>query len=143
MLDNNSIFTQKLKTKAYATVDQTGFPLITVTFTGEKSSNVNFKAYLKELDDCYFTKQNLAIVFDASNAVIPRFNHQKLQAKWLKENTDLMKQYCKGTAYVIPSKTIQWVLKMIFLLQKQPVPYKVFSTYKEAQLWAWRQLQES
>ena len=141
-MDKNFIFeSKKLKTKSYATVDQTGFPLITVTFTGQKSSNSSFKAYLKDLDDCYFAKQNLAIVFDASNAVIPGFSHQKLQAQWLKENTDLMKTYCKGTAYVIPNKTIQWVLKMILSMQKQPVPYKVFSTYKDAQIWAWNQLQ--
>ncbi|MBZ9651759.1 STAS/SEC14 domain-containing protein [Psychroflexus montanilacus] len=130
-----------MKSNSYATVDQTAFPLINVTFTGEKSTNANFKAYLKDLEDCYFSQQKLAIVFDATQAVIPKFSHQKLQAKWLKQNTTLMKEYCLGTAYVIPSKTIQWVLKMIFLLQKQPVPYEVFSTYKEAQVWTWKQLQ--
>ncbi|SDG92570.1 hypothetical protein [Psychroflexus sediminis] len=131
-----------MKTTSYARVDQTAFPLITVTFTGEKSTNANFKAYLKELDDCYFAQQKLAIVFDASQAVVPRISHQILQANWLKENTSLMQDYCKGTAYVIPNKTIQWVLKMIFLLQKQPVPYEVFSTYKDAQVWCWSQLQK-
>lgn len=132
-----------MKTISYATVNQTAFPLITVTFTGEKSTNANFKAYLKELDDCYFAQQKLAIVFDASKAVVPKLSHQILQANWLKENTTLMKELCLGTAYVIPNKTIQWVLKMIFLLQKQPVPYKVFSSYKEAQAWAWGQIQKN
>lgn len=132
-----------MKTTSYAKVDQTAFPLITVTFTGEKSTSSNFRAYLKELDDCYFAQQKLAIVFDASNAVVPKISHQIMQAKWLKENTTLMEEYCLGTAYVIPNKTIQWVLKMIFMLQKQPVPYEVFSTYKEAQVWIWNQIQKS
>lgn len=132
-----------MKTIPYARVDQTAFPLITVTFTGQKSTNANFKAYLKDLDDCYFAQQKLAIVFDASKAVVPRISHQILQANWLKDNTSLMQGYCKGTAYVIPNKTIQWVLKMIFLLQKQPVPYEVFSTYKDAQVWCWSQLQKN
>jgi hypothetical protein len=131
-----------LKTTTYAKVDQTAFPLIKVTFTGENSTDANFKAYLKELDDCYFTQQKIAIIFDATKAVIPKLSHQKLQAKWLKQNTTLMKNYCKGTAYVIPNKTIQWVLKMIFLLQKQPVPYEVFSTYQAAQVWTWQQLSD-
>lgn len=129
-----------MKTTTYANVDQTSFPLITVTFTCEKGTNINFKAYLKELEDCYLAQQKLVFIFDASEAVVPKFNHQKLQAEWLKNNTKLMQDYCLGTAYVIPNKTIQWVLKMIFLIQKQPVPYKVFSTYKEAQMWAWKQL---
>jgi len=129
-----------LKTTTYAKVDQTSFPLITVIFTGEKGTNINFKAYLKELEDCYLAQQKLVFIFDASEAVVPKFNHQKLQAEWLKNNTKLMQDYCLGTAYVIPNKTIQWVLKMIFLIQKQPVPYEVFSTYKEAQIWAWNQL---
>lgn len=132
-----------MKTTSYATVDQTSFPLITVTFTGEKSSNANFKAYLKELDDCYFIQQKLAFIFDATNASVPRLSHQKMQAKWLKENSVLIQEYCKGTAYVIPNKTIQWVLKMILLLQNQPVPYEVFSTYKDAQIWIWNQIQKN
>lgn len=131
-----------MKTTSYAKVDQSAFPLITVTFTGEKSTNANFKAYLKELDDCYFAQQKLAIVFDATHAVVPKISHQIAQAKWLKENSTLMKEYCYGTAYVIPNKTIQWVLKMIFLLQKQSVPYEIFSTYKEAQVWIWNQIQK-
>ncbi|WP_026302730.1 hypothetical protein [Psychroflexus tropicus] len=130
-----------MKSSSYALVDQTSFPLITVTFTGEKSTNANFKAYLKELDDCYFTQQQLAIIFDATKAAVPKLSHQKQQAKWLKDNHDLMKQYCKGTAYVIPNKTMHWVLKMIFLFQKQPVPYEIFESYKDAQIWTWNQLQ--
>ena len=126
---------------SYAAVDQTAFPLITVTFTGEKSTNANFKAYLKELDDCYFAQQKLAFVFDASKATVPRLSHQKMQAKWIRENTSTIEQYCVSTAYVIPNKTLQWVLKMIFLLQKQPVPYEIFPTYKDAQVWTWNQLQ--
>lgn len=131
-----------MKLTPYARIDQTSFPVITVTFTGERSTNANFKAYLKELDDCYFPQQKLVFIFDASNASVPKLSHQKLQAKWLKDNTDLMKDYCKGTAYVIPNKTIQWVLKFIFLLQKQPVEYEIFKSYKDAQIWAWSQIQK-
>jgi hypothetical protein len=132
-----------LKTNPYAVVDQTAFPLITVTFTGERGTNASFKSYLKELDDCYFAQQKLAIVFDATNAVVPKISHQILQAQWLKENITLMEDYCLGTAYVIPNKTMRWVLKMILLLQKQPVPFEIFSTYKDAQVWTWSQIQNN
>ena len=42
------------------------------------------------------------------------------------ENRGLMQDYCQGTAYVIPNKVIRAVLRVIFSLQKQPVPYKIF-----------------
>ena len=46
-----------------------------------------------------------------------------------------MKNYCLGTAYVIPSTAIRTVLKMIFSFQNQPVPYKIFSNNEEAEDW--------
>ena len=87
-----------METIPYAIIDQSSFPLITVTFTGEKSTDANFKSYLKQLDDCYLTQQKIAFVFDASNALIPRFSHQKLQAKWIKQNTILIQKYCKANS---------------------------------------------
>lgn len=44
-----------------------------------------------------------------------------------------MKNYCVGTAYVIPNLIIQNVLKAIFKFQKQPVPYIVCNEISEAE----------
>jgi hypothetical protein len=121
--------------KSYATVDSSSKPIITVTFTGEKSTDENFQQYLDELESCYDDRQQLAIMFDASKAVIPKLSHQRKQALWLSQHWKLMKNYCLGTAYVIPSTAIRTVLKMIFSFQNQPVPYKVFSNIEEAENW--------
>jgi hypothetical protein len=58
-----------------------------------------------------------------------------MQAKWLKENEQLMKEFCAGTAYIIPNAAIRAILKMIFSFQKQPVPYKIFESEPEANAW--------
>jgi hypothetical protein len=121
--------------KPYAVIDNSAFPIVKVSFTGEKSTDLNFHHYLKALKECYSHQQPLAIIFEATKAVIPKISHQKQQANWIKENWTLIQNQCQGTAYIIPSLIIQIALKSILLLQKQPVPYKVFSNEKEGKDW--------
>jgi len=120
---------------SYALIDESGFPVIRIRFTGSKSTDENFKAYLDQNRDCYRFGRKLAIIFDASQASVPALSHQKMQADWLKDNQELMQHYCAGTAYIIPNGAIRAILKMIFSLQKQPVPYQVVKTKSEAEEW--------
>ncbi len=119
----------------YAEIDESKFPIINVRFTGEKSTDENFQAYLNGNKNCYRHEKNLAIIFDASKASLPSFKHQKIQADWLKEHEGLMKEFCLGTAYVISNPAVRMILKGIFALQKQPVPYEIFGSNAEAQVW--------
>jgi hypothetical protein len=119
----------------YAVIDESSFPIVRITFTGSKSSDENFQSYLDQTKACYNPGKPLAIIFDASKASIPGLSHQKMQANWLKENEELMKNFCAGTAYIIPNAAIRGILKMIFSFQKQPVPYKIVETKKEALAW--------
>ncbi len=119
----------------YAIIDESSFPTVRIGFTGSKDTDQNFQSYLDQTKACYQREKRLAIIFDASKAGIPSFSHQKMQANWLKENEELMKNFCVGTAYIIPNLAIRGILKMIFSLQKQPVPYKIFETRLEAENW--------
>ncbi|SDD07580.1 hypothetical protein SAMN04488104_10145 [Algoriphagus faecimaris] len=121
--------------KSYAIIDESEFPLIHIRFTGNKSTDQNFRAYLDETKACYRSEKRLAIIFDASQASIPALSHQKMQAQWLKDNRDLMLKYCAGTAYVIPNPVIRAVLSMIFSFQNQPVPYQVVKSLEAARRW--------
>jgi hypothetical protein len=121
--------------KKYATVDDSNFPEVLVTFTGEKADDENFTCYLEEVKATYERKQSLMILFDATKATTPNIKYQKQQADWLKENEHLMHDYCKGTAYIIPNAIIRTVLKGIFAFQTQPVPHKVVKTIEEARAW--------
>jgi hypothetical protein len=120
---------------SYAIIDESNFPMIRIRFTGHKSTDFNFQNYLDETRACYRFGEKIAIIFDASRASIPGFAHQKMQANWLKENENLMKDFCAGTAYVIPNSAIRAILRMIFSLQKQPVPFKVFEKEIDAEEW--------
>lgn len=119
----------------YAIIDESSFPIVRIGFTGNKRTDENFQTYLDQTKACYRNEKRLSIIFDASKASIPSLSQQKMQASWLRENKDLMQHYCAGTAYIIPNAAIRAILKMIFSLQKQPVPYRIFETSEEAEDW--------
>jgi hypothetical protein len=119
----------------YAIIDETTFPIIRIGFTGNRSTDQNFQVYLDQTKGCYRHGKPLVIIFDASKAGIPALAHQKMQANWLKANKQMMENFCLGTAYIIPNAAIRAILKMIFSLQKQPVPYKIFEREAEAEGW--------
>ncbi len=129
--------------KKYAIVNSNKNPIIEVVFTGEQANDDNFPFYMQEVKDVYEQKQKVVIIFDASNAVMPALKYQKMQGDWLKENERLMKDYCLGTANIIPNLIIRNVLKTIFTFQKQPVDYLVCKNSNEAKTWLNNQLQNN
>ncbi len=125
---------------AYTQLDESSFPIVTVRFTGESATDENFQAYLDEVKSVYDRKAALVLIFDARKAVLPGLKQQKIQAQWLKDHDQMMRTYCKGTAYVINHRMIRTVLRAIFSFQAQPVPYIVVGTVEEAADWAKEQL---
>lgn len=120
----------------YADFDRSNFPLIVVTFTGAKETDENFAVYLDGLHANYDPKKNFSLVFDATKAASPNLKYQQRQAKWMKEHEDLIQTYCLGVAYVMPNIVLRTVLKMIFAIQNNPVPFKVFGELEEGMAWA-------
>lgn len=131
-----------LAMESYAHINEEHFPVVHITFTGNASTDENFQVYLAETQSCYQKQQPLAIIFDATKASLPSLRHQKMQADWLREHKALMQTFCAGTAYVIPNAALRLVLKMIFSLQKQPVPFAVFDDLPSATNWAQLQLEK-
>ena len=126
--------------KPYALVDRSSFPVIMVEFTGHAPTDENFEAYLQALRAGYEENEALAFVFDASRAAFPPMKYQRRQAAWLKENDNLIRHWCKGTAYVLPNFWVRLALRLIFLMQKQSVPLRIFSDRSSAKAWARRQV---
>jgi hypothetical protein len=129
--------------KKYSQVDSSNHPIVKVIFTGEQANDDNFPLYMNEVKAVYEQQQKVVIIFDASNAVMPALKYQKMQGDWLKENEQLMKDYCLGTAYIIPNLIIRNVLKAIFTIQKQPVEYLVCKNDDDANSWVNSQLQNN
>lgn len=124
----------------YAIINKDSFPIAKIIFTGIDANDQNFESYLNEVKNIYEQGKQVALIFDATLAVFPALKYQIIQAKWLKENEQLMKANCEGTAYIIPKLVIRNVLKAIFKIQKQPVPYLICKTNMEAEIWTKNQL---
>ena len=120
----------------YAHFDRSAFPVILVTFSGAQETDENFAAYLDELLANYDKMQAFSLVFDASNAPNPNLKYQLRQATWMKEHESLIKTYCKGVAYVMPNNFLRIVLKAIFKIQRNPVPFSVFKELDQGRIWA-------
>lgn len=129
--------------KKYADVFVNSFSIVKITFTGNSATDENFVYYLNELKQLYQPKEKIAIIFDAEKAVFPSIKYQKIQARWLKENEELLKTYCTGTAYFIPNVLIRNVLKGIFKYQEQSIPYIVCKNIIEAKIWTFDRLKNS
>lgn len=120
----------------FAHIDQSDFPLVVVTYTGEKPTEENFPQYLEELTDVYRREAPFIIVFDAFKSVLPGLKYQRKQAQWMTEHLDLIEQYCLGSAFVIPQDIIRTVLKAIFAIQPPPMRYEIFATMEAGMAWA-------
>lgn len=126
----------------YAIINSNNFPVINIVFTGNDATDENFSQYLDEIKKVYSLEKKVVIIFDASKAVIPGINYQIMQANWLKENKELMVNYCLGTAYIIPSLIIRNILKAIFVIQKQPVDYIVCKNSIQANDWIQKKINQ-
>ncbi len=124
----------------YVRFDRKEFPLIKMTFTGEAPNDDSFMAYLDGLKANYDRRENIVLLFDASNAGLPTLKYQKQQANWMKENDELIKKYCAGIAYVVPQIVIRGALKMILKFYNNPVPFQVFESLEEGEAWLKDQL---
>jgi hypothetical protein len=121
---------------SYAIFDRSGFPIITIVFTGAKATPENFALYLEELEHNYARQEPIAIIFDARKALPLNPLYQQKQAQWMKQHEPLVKQFCRGIAFVIPNPILRTTLKLIFRIQNNPVPFKVFSTIEEGEEWS-------
>jgi hypothetical protein len=125
---------------AYAEIEISRFPIILVTFTGAQASRENFQIYLNQIEATYELGERLAIIFEATHAVLPKLQFQNMQAQWLRNNSEMIQSKCAGTAYVITKPVIRTMLKLIFALQEQPAPYVVAKNLPDAEQWVNLQL---
>lgn len=124
----------------YAEFDRSDYPLINITFTGEKPTDENFQAYLEGSYQNYEHREPIALVFDATNAAIPGLRYQKQQADWMREHDELIRTYCLGIAYVVPNPLIRQVMRAIFKLQQNATAFKVFAEREAGVAWAQERL---
>jgi hypothetical protein len=124
------------------TLDRSQFPLVIVRFRGEMVGN-EFENYLTQLDEVYARRERFALVLDAIGGPAPSAKQRKLQADWMRERSDLIREYNAGTAFVLDSMLLRGSLTAILWLQPLPCPHFVCASQSEAVTWALSRLAAS
>jgi hypothetical protein len=120
-------------------VEDSRWPLVVVTFDGAPSEE-EFSRYLEEMLGLLSRQERHAYVVDARRGtLLPRELRQR-QGEWLRENKDEIRRHCLGTAVVINSGVLRFVLTTIYLIQAPVTPTVNFPTLEEATAWAEKQL---
>ena len=120
-------------------IDEAAWPLVIVHFDGTPTDE-EFAAYLGHFDGVLARQTPYAVIIDASRGATAPFAQRRQQAEWLKRHKDDLKQYCRGSAFVLASMAMRAVLSTIFLLSPLPVPQQVCATLEDAKAWAHRRL---
>ncbi|HAA15987.1 MAG TPA: hypothetical protein DCE41_31505 [Cytophagales bacterium] len=89
-------------------------------------SLAQFDEHLKELDDFLVHQKRNVVVLDGTKSknFLPSPIRIR-QAEWLKENFDTLRAKSPLYIYVVPNTIAQLMMKGVFLLTKNPTPYKV------------------
>lgn len=128
---------------SYAIINRESFPIITVTFTGEKATAETFRHYLYELFLSYNERKPFSIIYIATNQFtlpIPSSEFQQEQIEWMESHEKLIKKYCRSVVYVTPNVVMKTTLKTFLYFQEHPVPYAVVGSVKEGKEWIKQQL---
>lgn len=129
--------------KSYAIVNRKMFPIVTVTFTGEKATAENFRQYLYELFLSYNERKPFSIIYSATNKFtfpIPSNKFQQEQIDWMESHEKLIKKYCHSVVYVTSSIVTKTFLKIFLYFQEHPVQYKVVDSIQDGKNWIKEQL---
>jgi len=120
-------------------VDESGFPLVIARFR-DQSSDDEFAAYLKDLDQLFTRRQHFALVIDTTSRRDTPPLHRRMQADWMRDRAMLIRLFNVGTALVVPSMVQRGVLTAILWMQPMPCPHYTCETAPEAIRWCRAQL---
>jgi hypothetical protein len=120
----------------HATIDQSQFPIVYIKFSTREATRAEADAYLNELTELNERNEPFSVVFDSSESSYLTSELCVRQGDLIKHQYSLIKKNCIGSAYVIPSFMIRFMLSAIFSIQNHPSNYTVVSSLNEAYKWA-------
>ncbi|MEL6534092.1 MAG: hypothetical protein AAFQ98_01705 [Bacteroidota bacterium] len=117
----------------YATFSDVTEEIVKVSFAGIDPTEQQFEAYLTEFEALLSSRKGFVVILDGSKAKYLSSKLRIRQGNWIKENKGLIKVACRKWCYVINSPLVKFIVQGIFLVQKPPVEYAVFTNYPEAE----------
>jgi len=125
--------------KAHLQFEMSESPLVVMRTEGEPTDAEHI-AGLARLSELLRTLPRVAFVFEDVGGARLTMEQRRRQARWLKDEGELLRSRCRGVAFVFPSPVARFVLSSILLLTGTPMPYVVVAGYQRAREWAREQL---
>lgn len=122
-------------------VDDRPWPVVLLTARGS-SDDAMFQAFLERLGELHRHGAPFAIVWDARAAGRSDPAHVAAQGRWLRENRDVVRARLAGIAFVFTSPIHRFVMSGVFLVQRLPTPYTVWTSLEGARGWAEARVRE-
>jgi len=128
--------------KVRATVDDSKWPRVYVTWPSEPLDDDAFEAAVLAMSELVKRGQPYVIIHDARRAVRPTPKQRAFAAEHQKRDAEPTRRLLKGVALVTASPLIAGVLTAVNWIFPAPYPQKTFSTLTAAEAWAESQLAE-
>lgn len=117
------------------TTDESRWPIVVHTTIGIPS-DAQLDAFMRRADEILARRQPYVVVFDNSQGGRATSYMRERTKEWLKARGPELSQHCLGTALVIRSAALRFVLSTVMFVWPAPVPAEVFGTLEEALAWA-------
>lgn len=131
-----------MATRGNILIDESRRPLIHVSFEGPPS-DAEFAAYLERMTRMLELRERTVVVLDGREAGRTPAKQRRMQAQWLDEQRETLREFSLGTAFVINSSVTRGILTAIFWVSPLETPHTIVATYEEAEDWAFERLREA
>jgi len=114
--------------------DLQAMPLVIFHMEGDLNA-AQLKSYLGEVEQLLSSGQKIGSISRTERLGKVDAQSMKLVADWFKQNASLASERWIGSAIVITSATVRFLLSSLMLLVRMPMPYKAFDSYDAAARW--------
>jgi hypothetical protein len=128
--------------RARATVDDSKWPRVYVTWPAEPMQDEEFESAVLAMSELLARGKRYVIIHDARRAVRPTPKQRAFAAAQQKHDAEGTRRLIAGVALVTASPVIAGVLTAINWIVPPPYPMKTFSTMAAAETWATAQLEK-
>lgn len=126
---------------AYATFDESKWPIVLITFSGEEPTVAEFDSYLNKMLSIYERKQPVSFVFDSSKTKYLRSELRIKQGNWIKKHKDIIAELQKCLIFVIPNIMVRFIFDAVLAITPLYAPYATVKTVEEGLAEAARRLE--
>ncbi len=117
------------------TMDASQWPLVIHTVEGTLDE-AQLDDYVNQGTAFLLRREPHVVVIDLTGMTEFSAYARSRSAAWQKEYREELKQYCRGTVYVIRSPLLRFAAMTVLLTGRLPTPYRVCETREEALVWA-------